>query len=114
MSECIFCQIVEGKIPSKKVRETENTLVFEDISPQAPIHYLAIPKKHINSFHTIELDDKAIMAELTRTIQTVATETKIDQSGYRVVTNIGDDGGQTVSHLHYHILGNRQLNWPPG
>ena len=114
MSECVFCQIVEGKIPSKVIRETENTLVFEDISPQAPIHYLAIPKKHIKSYHAIEPDDQTIMAELTNTIQTVATENKIHETGYRVVTNIGDEGGQTVTHLHYHILGKRPLKWPPG
>lgn len=114
MPECIFCQIVEGKIPSKKVRETEFTVVFEDIDPKAPVHYLAIPKKHISSFQAIDPEDLDTMADLTQAIQSVTAEKGLDKTGYRVVTNIGDEGGQTVSHLHYHILGGRQLTWPPG
>lgn len=114
MSECIFCQIVEEKIPSKKVWETEHSLVFEDIFPQAPVHLLAIPKKHIQSLQTIQKEDFEFISDLTKCIQTVATQKNLDQSGYRVVTNIGNEGGQTVHHLHYHILGGRSLTWPPG
>ncbi len=105
---CIFCKIVNGEIPSNKVLEDDNFLAFHDINPTAPIHVLVIPKKHIDSFQ--ECDSKT-MADMTPFIQEVARKLGLDSSGYRLVTNIGSDGGQEIGHLHFHILGGGKLIW---
>jgi len=105
---CIFCKIVEGEIPSNKVLENDEFLAFHDINPKAPIHVLVIPKKHIQSFQEV---DSNTMANITPFIQEVATKLGIDKSGYRLITNIGYDGGQEVLHLHFHILGGARLKW---
>ncbi len=106
---CIFCKIVAKEIPSNPVLEDNNFLAFHDINPIAPVHLLVIPKKHIDSFDEL---DPEVMAKMTSFIQQVAKEVNIQKSGYRVVTNIGDNGGQEVKHLHFHILGGAKLSWP--
>lgn len=114
MSNCIFCKIINGEIPCSKVYEDEHVLAFNDINPEAPVHILVIPKQHIES--VMELNDKnmSITLNIFNTIKKIAVEAGIDKDGFRVVTNIGANGGQTVAHLHYHILGGRSLQWPPG
>ena len=105
--DCVFCNIVKGSIPSTKVYEDEEILAFRDINPIAPVHILVIPKKHIKSL--VELDDDALLAHIFKVIKKVAKEQGVEESGYRVVTNIGEDGGQAVKHLHFHILGGTKL-----
>lgn len=109
--DCIFCNIIAGDIPSKKVFENEDVYAFNDINPIAPVHVLVIPKKHIPSVMGIQEEDQALIGKLHLAVQQVARETGVDQEGFRVVTNIGDHGQQTVHHLHYHVIGGRQLNW---
>ena len=106
---CIFCEIIKGNIPSKKVLEDENFLAFYDINPIAPIHILIIPKEHIESFN--ELDGE-LMAKMTNFIKQVAKEVNVFEDGYRLITNINDNGGQEVKHLHFHLLGGTKLAWP--
>jgi len=106
---CIFCQIIEGKIPAKKVLENENFLAFNDINPIAPIHILIIPKKHIESFNSTSPE---IMAEMTNFIKEVAKKVGVYEDGYRLITNINENGGQEVKHLHFHLLGGTKLAWP--
>jgi histidine triad (HIT) family protein len=103
---CIFCKIVEGEIPSNKILENNDFIAFHDLYPKAPIHILVIPKKHVECFQEVSGD---IMAGMTPFIQEVATLTGIDKSGYRVITNNGEDGGQEVHHLHFHVLGGAKL-----
>lgn len=105
---CLFCKIVNKEIPSNVILENEKFLAFHDINPKAPVHILAIPKVHVDSFNEI---DATLMAEMTTFIQDVAKEVKIDKTGYRVVTNIGENGGQEVKHLHFHIMGGAKLSW---
>ncbi|WP_018130416.1 histidine triad nucleotide-binding protein [Effusibacillus pohliae] len=109
--DCIFCKIVKGEIPSKKVYEDEYVLAFHDINPIAPVHVLTIPKKHIVSLLDIKQEDKELVGHLHLALQKVAKEMGIDGSGFRVITNIGPHGQQTVFHLHYHLIGGRQLEW---
>ncbi len=105
---CLFCKIVNKEIPSNVIAENDNFLAFHDINPKAPVHILAIPKVHVDSFNEVSPET---MAGLTTFIQDIAKEVKIDKSGYRVITNIGDNGGQEVKHLHWHILGGAKLAW---
>jgi len=105
---CLFCKIVNKEIPANIILENDDFLAFHDINPKAPIHILAIPKKHVDSFHTA---DGELMSKMTSFIQNVAKEVNIDKSGYRVITNIGENGGQEVKHLHFHILGGAKLKW---
>ena len=105
---CLFCKIADKEIPSNIVAENENFLAFHDINPKAPVHILAIPKKHIESFNEV---DPQTMSDMTQFIQDLSKELQIDQSGYRVITNIGENGGQEVKHLHFHILGGAKLKW---
>ena len=105
--DCVFCKIVDGKIPSTKVYEDEEVLAFKDINPIAPIHILIIPKKHIKSL--TELDDNELLAHIFRVIKDVAKSQGIEEKGYRVITNIGEDGGQAVKHLHFHVIGGKKL-----
>jgi len=111
---CLFCGIVEGKIPAQIVYETESLLAFNDIHPQAPVHALVIPKKHLEGIHQIKSVHSSLAADLLETANKLACHFKIQDSGYRLVFNCGSDGGQTVDHLHLHLLGGRQMNWPPG
>lgn len=111
---CLFCEIVKGQIPAEVVYEDEHVLAFTDINPQAPVHFLMIPKEHIGGLNLAGQEHAALLGHMQLSIAQLAKTLDLDQSGYRVVTNIGDHGGQTVGHLHYHILGGRNLQWPPG
>ena len=111
--DCLFCKIVAGEIPSDKVYEDDLVLAFNDIDPQAPVHFLVIPKKHIKSVDEIDSTNSAIIAHIFEVISKLAKELDL-ANGYRVVTNCGEDGGQSVGHLHFHVLGKRSLKWPPG
>lgn len=112
--DCIFCSIAEKKIPSIIVYEDDNFLAFKDINPEAPVHILVIPKKHIQGVDKVQEEDTDYLKNVYFVIQKIAVEQGIAATGYRVVTNVGEDGGQTVNHLHFHILGGRSLQWPPG
>ncbi|MFL0247418.1 histidine triad nucleotide-binding protein [Candidatus Clostridium stratigraminis] len=114
MDNCIFCSIIAGKIPSEKVFEDEKVLAFKDINPEAPVHIIIIPKKHINSINDLEYNDSELIGHIYNVAKEIAADLKINESGYRVVTNCGKDAGQSVSHLHFHLLGGRSLTWPPG
>lgn len=105
---CIFCKIINGEIPSNKILENDNFLAFHDINPIAPIHILIIPKIHVERFQDVQAE---MMASMTPFIQEVATKMGLDESGYRLVTNNGKDGGQEVPHLHFHLLGGGRLKW---
>jgi histidine triad (HIT) family protein len=111
---CIFCDIVNKKIPANIVFESDDVLAFEDISPQAPTHILVIPKKHIANILEIESNDVKLLGNLLEAVRELASKFGIKDRGFRVVTNTGDEGGQTVHHLHFHLLGGRPLSWPPG
>jgi histidine triad (HIT) family protein len=114
MSDCLFCKIVNGEIPATIVLQNEQVLAFRDINPQAPTHVLIIPKKHVESFHELTTLDGEMLAAVSAAAQQIAKEEGITESGYRVVTNIGEGAGQSVFHLHFHLLGGRPLHWPPG
>lgn len=114
MSNCIFCKIVAKEIPADIVFEDDDSLAFNDLNPQAPVHILVIPKKHLDHIDDGARADADLLGRLLVTASTVASQSGINQSGYRVVTNIGADGGQSVGHLHFHVLGGRHLTWPPG
>lgn len=109
--DCIFCKIIAGEIPSKKVYEDDRMLAFHDINPIAPLHVLVIPKKHISSLLAIQPEDKDLIGELHLALQNVAKEMGVADSGFRVISNTGTHGQQTVHHLHYHLIGGRQLEW---
>lgn len=111
--DCIFCKIVAGNIPSKKVREDDQVFAFHDIDPKAPVHILVIPKKHLTSLAHAEAGDEALLGRLLFATAEIAREQGLSQ-GYRVVISTGSQGGQTVDHLHVHLLGGRQMHWPPG
>jgi len=111
MEDCLFCKIIAGEIPCSKVYEDDMVLAFNDISPAAPVHVLVIPKKHFKNF--VETDDAYILA-IKSAVKKITKELNIDEEGYRLVFNTGDNGGQTVHHLHCHILGGRFMQWPPG
>lgn len=112
MADCIFCKIVEGDIPAQKIYEDHEFLVFADVKPQAPVHHLVIPKEHISNI--MEIKDQDLLGRLFGVIQKVAQQEGISEKGFRVVNNCGDDGGQTVGHIHFHLLGGRFMEWPPG
>lgn len=114
MSDCLFCKIAKGEIPSNKVYEDDKILAFHDISPEAPVHILIIPKEHISCVNDINEENSSIVAHIFATIPELVKKLGIDKSGYRVVTNTLEHGGQTVPHLHFHLLGGRNLKWPPG
>ena len=109
MDNCLFCKIIKGEIPSAKVYEDDEILAFRDIEPMAPVHILVIPKKHINSLAEIEPQDEILIGKINGVITKIANQEGISKSGFRVVTNIGEDGGQTVKHLHFHLLGGKKL-----
>ena len=113
MSDCLFCKIIKGEIPSKKIYEDDKILAFYDIDPKAPFHILFIPKDHISSAMEINDSNAAVVAHIFSVAAKIAKENNLDK-GYRMVTNIGEDGGQSVAHLHFHMLAGRLLSWPPG
>ena len=114
MSDCIFCKIVSGDIPSTKIFEDEQVIAFRDINPQAPTHVLVVPKQHIPGVNELTEADEALVGHVYGVIAKLVRELGIDESGYRVVVNSGADGQQSVPHLHIHVLGGRLLAWPPG
>ncbi|WP_168119305.1 histidine triad nucleotide-binding protein [Paenibacillus sp. HB172176] len=107
--DCLFCKIIEGSIPSKKVFENERVLAFQDIQPAAPVHILIIPKKHIATMNDIETEDGALIGELFLTAKQIAEEQGIAEAGYRLINNVNKDGGQVVYHLHVHLLGGKKV-----
>lgn len=109
MTDCLFCRIVAGDIPARKVLETDDVVVFHDIAPVAPVHMLAVPRRHVASLADVVADDATLLASLIGALNTAARDHGLAERGYRIVTNIGDDGGQSVYHLHLHLLGGRPL-----
>ncbi|MDR2110598.1 MAG: histidine triad nucleotide-binding protein [Spirochaetaceae bacterium] len=114
MSDCIFCEIVAGKIPCKKIYEDDEILAFHDINPQAPVHFLVIPKRHIRNAMEMEAADSALIGRLVYKAQELLAELGCAERGGRFVINCKSDGLQTVEHIHLHVLGGRALGWPPG
>jgi histidine triad (HIT) family protein len=112
MTDCLFCRIVRKEIPAQILAETDDCLAFQDISPQAPTHVLVIPKHHVSS--VAEVTDPLVVGRVVMLAAAVARTLGVDEAGYRVVMNTGVDGGQTVHHLHAHLLAGRPLGWPPG
>jgi len=112
MSDCLFCRIIKGEIPSTKVAESSTILAFRDVNPQAPTHVLVIPRVHVASLAAA--DNPVMLGDLLSFAASVAKSEGLEDSGYRVVANTGGDGGQTVDHLHLHVLGGRRMTWPPG
>ncbi len=114
MEQCIFCKMVNNEIPVEKIFESENVIAFNDINPQAPIHCLIIPKKHIVSADFLKKEDADILMEIFEAIRAIAKKRNLSENGYRIVTNHGERAGQSVFHLHFHLLGGRNMKWPPG
>ncbi|MGI5958449.1 MAG: histidine triad nucleotide-binding protein [Massiliimalia sp.] len=113
MADCLFCKIIAGEIPSKKIYEDDLCYAFYDIDPQAPVHFLVVPKAHISSADELTEETAPVVGHIFLVISKLAKELGLEK-GYRIVNNIGEDGGQTVKHLHFHVLGGRSLAWPPG
>ncbi len=112
MTDCIFCKIIAKEIPASIVYEDDKVLAFNDINPQAPTHILIIPRQHIATL--LNLKDHSILADIFKIVNKLARERGIDKSGFRTVINTGKEAGMAVNHLHIHLLGGRDLNWPPG
>ncbi len=108
-SPCIFCRILAGELPCTKVAESANAIAIEDIHPVSPVHVLVIPRRHVDSLEATGADDTAMLGEMLALVRTVAEAKGVSTSGYRVVTNVGRDGGQAVPHLHFHVLGGKRL-----
>lgn len=113
-SNCLFCKMVAGEIETKTVYEDEKAFSFKDIDPQAPVHILVIPKQHLSSLRRASNDNEQLLGHLLNITRKIAKDLGIDESGYRIVINTGQDAGQAVDHLHIHLLGGRELTWPPG
>ena len=114
MENCLFCRIINKEIKSEIISENENVLIFKDINPVAPVHLIAVPKKHISSIIEVEELSDAVISGIMKLISKTAKDLKLDKDGFRVVTNTGTSAGQSVGHLHFHILGQRKFTWPPG
>ncbi|BCZ48540.1 histidine triad nucleotide-binding protein [Clostridium gelidum] len=114
MRDCLFCKIAKGEIPSEKVYEDDKVYAFYDINPEAPTHFLVIPKEHIESANDLNDNNIDIVSHIFKVINKLVVELKIADAGYRIINNCGEDGGQTVKHLHFHVIGGRSLKWPPG
>lgn len=114
MGDCIFCKIIKGEIPSKKVYEDKDIFAFEDINPQAPVHILIVPKKHIEKSLDVTGQDKELIGSIFMVANKLAKEKGIAESGFRLVVNCNRDSGQDVFHIHFHLLGGRKMKWPPG
>ncbi len=114
MADCLFCGIVEGRIKANLVYQDERVVAFKDINPKAPVHILIIPRKHLPGVLDIEPSDGALIGEIFQVAGRLAREHGIAEPGFRIVVNSGSDAGQSVFHLHYHLLGGRQMSWPPG
>lgn len=114
MEDCLFCKIINGEIPSKKAYEDENVYAFWDIAPTAPVHILVIPKKHIATLNDVNGENSSVISKIYEVIPKIAEENGIAKDGYRVVSNCNAAAGQTVFHIHFHLLGGRELTWPAG
>ena len=114
MDDCIFCKIAAGEIPADKVYEDESVVAFRDLNPQAPIHILIIPRRHIATINDLSVDDEAVVGRLYTAARQIAAQEGIADAGYRTVMNCNEAGGQAVYHIHLHLLGGRMMNWPPG
>jgi len=112
--DCLFCNILRKEIPAKIVYEDDQVLAFDDINPQAPVHTLVIPRKHISRTTDIEANDEALVGHMVRVGAEIARQKGIDKSGFRTVFNCNADAGQAVFHIHLHVLGGRKMSWPPG
>lgn len=113
-ADCLFCKIVDKQIPAKLAYEDDRAVAFADINPQAPVHLLVIPKKHITGSHALLGGDNELVGHLFQVMGKLATDHDLGVRGYRVVTNNGPDAGQSVAHLHFHLIGGRPMDWPPG
>ena len=113
-ADCLFCGVADGRIPAELVREDDLSVAFRDINPQAPVHVLVIPRKHVTSLDHADAEDTELLGALLAAAADVARSEGIAEGGYRTVINTGEGGGQTVHHLHVHVLGGRPMTWPPG
>ena len=115
MADCLFCRIVAGEIPATIVKRSEEVVAFRDVDPRAPTHVLVIPTRHVAAVRDVDsAESEALLGRVLRFAAEVATEQGLDAAGYRIVTNTGRDAGQSVDHLHFHVLGGRKMSWPPG
>jgi histidine triad (HIT) family protein len=114
MTSCLFCRIIAGDIPSRRVYEDADLFAFEDINPQAPLHVLVVPKRHISTINDLTGSDDGIVGAMVRCAAGIARERGVAETGFRTVFNCNADAGQTVFHVHLHVLGGRSLSWPPG
>ena len=112
--DCLFCKISKKEIESNVLYEDEHVLAFHDINPRAPVHILIIPKKHISTINEIEVDDTALLGHMIHIAKNIAADQETHNTGYRLVFNVNDGGGQEIYHIHLHLLGGRQMSWPPG
>ena len=112
--DCLFCKIVVGQVPAKFMYQDEQVVVFQDINPQAPTHLLIVPRTHISTINELNQTNSAVVGHMIQVATQLAKEAKIAEAGYRVVMNCNSGGGQAVYHIHCHLLGGRQMNWPPG
>lgn len=113
-TDCLFCKIVVGEVPGDVVVESDRSLAFRDIDPQAPTHVLVVPRDHHRNLDAVAVDDPAAATDLLQTVAKVAEQEGLAEDGYRVVANTGEHGQQSVDHVHLHVIGGRQLQWPPG
>ena len=115
MTSCVFCKIAQGDIPAQIIYEDESVIAFKDLSPKAPVHVLIVPKKHVQSVAHFQVEDKELAAHIfVDVVLKLAAQLKLTDAGFRLVMNTGSDGGQSVPHLHVHLLGGRKMTWPPG
>lgn len=114
MSDCIFCKIVDKKIPAKIVYEDDKIMAFEDLNPVGPVHVLIIPKLHIKSLNEVSEENQELISHLMVKVKEIAEKMNVFEDGYRLVANCGELGGQDVGHLHFHLISGRQMQWPPG
>ena len=114
MEDCIFCKVASGSIPAKRVAENDHVVAFEDISPQAPTHILVVPRKHIATLNDISPSDQDLLGAMVMTAIQIAKDRQLSSSGYRLVWNTNRGAGQSVFHIHLHLLGGRAMAWPPG
>lgn len=114
MGECIFCKIINKQIPSKIIYEDDEAVAFEDVNPQAPVHTLIIPKRHIPTIADLKDEDYPIIAHIIKVANKIAVDKGLSERGFRIVNNCNAEAGQTVFHIHFHLLGGRQMHWPPG
>ncbi len=114
MTDCLFCKMVSGDITPDTVYEDEDVLAFRDINPQAPVHVLVVPKQHVATLNDLDADNSALVGKMMMAAAKIAQQEGFAEQGYRTVMNCNDDGGQTVFHIHLHLLGGRVMHWPPG